>query len=259
MPDEIIQATSPAITRPEVLTEEALRPAVAPKAAASSDDIAAALGRVTPADASTTKVRRGRGRPPGSKNLTPAERASKAGLTVLDPKLNQDEAKRIKDRQEKVARVKARGDELATQIRVELNDYLMQMIVGAGVPAQFIYENGKIPLSVQRNPDLTELGNNLSIPPSLAKSMGKLIAELEGTDGGAKVATAVSSGKLPMVVAGVTTIIGAVQYGKQVSGILEKVKPFIDAAKAAKTKEGSEAQSEGVTNEGGVLVRDGLQ
>lgn len=226
MPDEVIQSDNAMITKPEVLTADALKPA-------STDDLMEALNRVGPEDSAAARQtpsgqRRGRGRPPGSKNRTPQERLKAAQEGVKGITTEQ----LIKARQDKAAQVKKRAEEISVMISTDLNDHLMGLLIGAGIPATAIY---KVPPAAEVvNSNYTPIGNAIAIPPNLAKSAGRLVAELEGTDSGSKVMSVVEGGKAPLVVATISTIVGAVMYANKLNKTMEQFKPLLDQVKAAK-------------------------
>jgi hypothetical protein len=214
-----VQGTSPLITTPTHLSEEALRPA-------STDDVLAVLGDVkgTPTRPGVTGAAgtRRRGRPPGSKNRTPAQK-----LAETDP----EAAKKQKDIESRAARRK-RAQEIEAQIYGELNDHLMSILMGSlNIPSDFLYLPGKEPEVTVKDSRFTELGNRLAIPPNLAKSIGRLAAEIEQTDAGAKVAGVAQGNNVGLIVASAMSIFGMVQYARTLSDTMEKVKPLLEARK----------------------------
>jgi len=198
------------------LDSEAMRPA-------SADDIMAVLGNLEsqPAKPAAPTTRR-RGRPPGSKNKTPLQKAAE---------LNPDLAAQVESEAKREAK-KKRAAEIESAIYTELNDQLMTILIGAlNIPSDFLYLPGKEPVVTQKDTRFTELGNRLAIPPNLAKSIGRLASELEQTDIGSKVGGMAQNNNVGLIVASGMTIFGLVQYAKQLSDTMEKVKPLLDARK----------------------------
>lgn len=212
MPDEVVQGTSPLISGPETLSSDALQPA-------SADDIFAALDAIPAQPAATTATRR-RGRPPGSRNKTAAQK-----LAEINPEAAQaaeDEAKR--------AAKKKRVEEIEGTIYGELNDQLMSILVTAfNIPPDFIYKDGAVPIQAKKDTRFTDFGNRLAIPPNLAHSIGKLAAELEGTGVGKSVTGITQNSNAGLVVAAGMTIFGVIQYANTLKDTFEKVRPLIEA------------------------------
>lgn len=217
--DTTVQGTSPLLTEPTHLSEEALRPA-------SADDVLAALGGVTGPTARTAAKTAGtrprRGRPPGSKNKSATER-----LRETDPAA----AAKVDEIETRAARRKRAG-EIEGQIYGELNDHLMSILMGSlNIPSDFLYLPGKEPEVTVKDTRFTELGNRIAIPPNLAKSIGRLAAEIEQTDAGAKVAGVAQGNNVGLIVASAMSIFGMVQYARTLSDTMEKIKPLLDARK----------------------------
>jgi hypothetical protein len=218
---ETVRSSNAMVTREHDLGSEATK-------AATPEDIIRALSNVGPSDA-MTPAPSGRGKAPRRRRTKAQiaadnEAARKAALPPAEDVL--------RERREKAERTKARATELATLISGDLNDQLLSWVIAAGVPAQAIYKVPPVEVVVDTN--LTPIGNALAIPPSLAKSAGRLVAELESTDSGAKLASAVEGGKMPLVVAGISTMVGAAMYGKRLQSTLDQFKPLIEAAQQAK-------------------------
>lgn len=225
MPDEVVQGTSPLIKEPEVLSAEALRPA-------SDDDIFAALDRV--ATNKVTPTRRPRGRPPGSKNKTPAQKLAES---------NPEAAKVLEESQKREAK-KARAGEIEKQIYGELNDQLMTLLIGSlNINPDWIYLPGKGPVIQKKDERFTELGNMLAIPPNLAHSVARLASELETTGVGQSVSGVAQNSNVGLIVAGAMTLFGTFQYVKTLSNTFEKLKPLLDAKKAYEASQKEESQN----------------
>jgi hypothetical protein len=228
--DDVTQATTPLITSPTHLDPEAMKPA-------STDDIMDAINRASSAPMSAP---RRRGRPPGSKNKTPLQRAA-----ALNPELAtaaEEEAKREAK--------KKRVEQIESQILNELNDQLMTLVMGAwNVPVSWLYLPGKEPSIAKVDTRFTELGNALAIPPNLAHSIGRLAAELEQTDIGSKVGGIAQNNNVGLIVAGGMTIFGVMQYAKKITDTLDKVKQMKEAYGEWLQQQGNDNQPPMTSNE----------
>lgn len=203
------------ITNPgDSLSPDALRPA-------SADDVMAALGNISTGKVASPTPRR-RGRPPGSRNRSAAEKLADT---------NPDAAKELEAQAKREAK-KRRAEELEKQIYTELNDQLMSMVITMfSVPAEFLYNPGKEPTVAAKDDRFTELGQMFAIPPGLAKSVGRLASELEQTEAGSKISGVTQNSNVGLIVAGGMTIFGTVQYARRISSTLEKIRPFLEARK----------------------------
>lgn len=214
--------------------------------AASGDDIAAALRSSTPPKAGETTKRRGR--PPGSKNRTPAERLAAT---------TQDAATIARAKAE---RIKKDADEMALWITEELNEHIMTLVMQIpGMTPEMLYKEGYAPPTTAHISKYTDLGNALAIPPSLAKSAARLAAEAKATDQGASLTGKVSVGKAGLIVAGIGTLFGTFQYASGVNKVLARAKEAAEAraeweARTAVTDEGQHTTSEAERMRAGGLV-----
>ena len=182
--------------------------------------------------------RRGRGRPPGSPNKTPIQRAQeeKAKAEARLAGIQGPSAEEVLAKaREKAAAIKADTEQMAHWISEELNDYLMQAIITAGIPATMLYRDGHVPKAIANNDKYTELGNALAIPPTLAQSAARLAAEAKATDSGSKLAVATGNGRAGLVVAGIGTLFGTVTYARRVNDVLKRFKQVAELAEAAQT------------------------
>lgn len=188
----------------------------------STDDITSAL-RASPPPASRAisgEPTKRRGRPPGSKNLTPSQRAAKTGIP-LDP---------IEEAKAKAERIKKDAEDMAVWISEELNEHIMTLAMQIpGVTASMLYKEGYAPAATAHISRYTDLGNALAVPTSLAKSASRLYAEAKATEQGQALTGKVSVGKAGLIVAGIGTIFGTMQYAKGVSDILTRVRMMQEA------------------------------
>jgi hypothetical protein len=182
-----------------------------------------------------TGLPRGRGRPPGSKNrprvpsggINPPSRINnRGGRPPTRPPLDETEEQRER--------------------KLEANDKLFMLILGATkMPPEMLYTAGHVPRKAQGNPDLTELGNAISIPPDLSDSWGKLYAELTETPQGAKFATATSGGQLSLVFAVLGALYSSYRYVQQLQPLFDMVKAHNEAeARAAEERANASQQQD---------------
>lgn len=197
--------------------------------------------------------KRGRGRPPGQRNLTPLERAQRErdaanakAAAASGPSAEEVLAKA----KAKAASIKADTEEMAQWIGEELNDYIMQALITGGVPATMLYKDGHIPKALANNDKYTELGNMLAIPPNLAESAARLAAEVKATDGGSKVAAATGNGRAGLVVAGIGTLFGTVTYARRVNDVVKRLRQLEEMRVAAASAPQPVATAAEAMNEG---------
>lgn len=197
----------------------------------------------TPPDARTgtrppSQGGRGRGRPPGSKNRPkPPELGTNPPQRVVVPPSRGSSTPATPDEAEaKKTAKKERAEQYSTWIVEELNDKVLMMIIGAGVPAEAIYTAGRVPPKAATNPHLTEFGNAIVIPADVADSWGKLFAELSYTDAGAKVTKQQDNGLLTIGFAALTALFSTYRYSQQLKPVLDMIKQA-QAAKVAAAQE----------------------
>jgi hypothetical protein len=106
---------------------------------------------------------------------------------------------------------------------------------------------------VKQDGRFTELGNKIAIPPGLAKSIGKLAAELESTEIGGKASAVAQNNNVGLIVAGGMTIFGLVQYAKSLADVMEKINMVKEAIAQGENVMQQQPQSDStVSNSGSV-------
>jgi hypothetical protein len=201
--------------------------------------------------------RRGRGRPPGAKNKvkrpdggvnTPQQFGTGVKpppRKVVEPNTNED----IDQEKNKQAEKEGRADHYAGLIHKELNDQLFTTLIGMRlVPAGAIYTAGNIPPASVPDPRLTELGNMIAIPSDVAKSWGKLLAELSYTNAGKSVVGLTQNNNTAVFFAALAALYSTFRYTQQ-------LKPFLDMLKAAQEAQrlaSQKLQEENNDDNGGV-------
>lgn len=178
-------------------------------------------------DSKTGQARRTtRGRPPGSLNkpkppdggVNPPSRMNIPAGKQPGPSEPVDNKEATKEAK------KLRAEEYSTWIAKELNDKILTMIIGAGIPAEAIYKTGTIPPKLASNPNLTDFGNTIVIPGDVADSWGKLFAELSYTDAGKGVAKAADNHMLGIAFAALTALISTYRYSQQLKPVMDVIK-----------------------------------
>jgi len=206
-------------------------------------DITFGAPNVTAPDPRTGNVPsgRGRGRPPGAKNKPkePELGRNPTQRVVIPPSRGNTTPTTPDEAEAKKAAKKERAEQYSTWIVDELNDKVLMMIIGAGVPAEAIYTAGRVPPKAQTNPHLTDFGNAIVIPADVADSWGKLFAELSYTDAGSKVTKQADNGLLTIGFAALTALFSTYRYSQQLKPVLEMIKQA-QAAKLAASQERSE-------------------
>lgn len=132
--------------------------------------------------------RRGRGRPPGSKNkpkMDPTTGQLSGGPTAPGTP-TPTQAQLDAEKKRKLDAKKAKADEWAKRIVTDGNEYIMSLLMTQGVPGALLYK--QIPIAEVVNPNYTPIANKVAIQPSLAKLLGATLAELETSDAGSKLA-----------------------------------------------------------------------
>lgn len=233
------------------MSEEALRSMAAPAKLIDQSSLVMKPPEVKEPviDPRTGQPKRGRGRPPGSRNrpktpelgINPPQRLTvpPSGRRQPLPPTSEDDKERVK--QEK----KARADQYATWINMELNDRIFMFLIGASggtIKAEMLYKQGSVPAKAQSNPNLTEMGNAIAIPPDVADSWGKLFAELSYTNTGKSIAKAGENNSIAIGMAALTALFSTYRYAQQ-------LKPIIDSFN--KAREAQEQAKEGNAGQGG--------
>ena len=214
---ENTQPVEPAeVYDPGALTEGALTPAVE---ALSLKDRLRASGETQKVSAEIQGIKRGPGRPRGSKNR-PKDEPEK-GYTPPDTA--------ELERQRKLK--KQRADAIAGQITGELNDILFELLIGQGLPAAALYNSGHIPTAVKEDAKYTPLGKRLAVDSFTANRIGAFIVEMEQSELGSKMASKATGGPVGLTVKGLVAGACVFSYINGVRNVMKEYGPYIDAYK----------------------------
>lgn len=211
MADEVVEASSPVVTTPEVLDGEALKPASSIfDAIAQADSNKKTQELVAPP--------RPRGRPKGSTNR-PKEES-------------------LQERLERIKKAKdAKVDEYVKMFTDDINEQIMAGLITLGVPPEALYKEGRVPQTVQVNPAYTPIANALAIKPTQARNVSRFLVELQWTDAGQRMQQRATSGKAPLVYSGIMAGISLITYANGLNQTMKRFAPFIAAARQAKKDE----------------------
>jgi hypothetical protein len=248
------------------VTQESYEASLPPEATtpASQSSIIEAIAARSRQDAAA-KVegpKRGRGRPPGSKNKTTLEkeaasRGSGGGSRMVTPpprvpRVKEDDELKIK---ELIERKKARALELEGKILTDLNDGIFQLFIMAGMPAEALFKDTTKVQAAVVNPNYTDLGNQMAISPMAAKSWARLAAELEQTGLGTKATAMAGTGNAGLIVASLMAAVTGAQYVKGITDVLGRVKQAQEAMARAQASNSDNfvAQDSPVNNTGGLI------
>lgn len=200
----------------------------------------------TPIDPRTGQPKRGRGRPPGSTNkVKPPNGGVNPPMTMRGGTPSKPKASDPVDTSEATKAAKAaRAAQYAGYINTELNDQLFMFLIsasGGAVKSEMLYKEGRIPAKAQSNPNLTEFGNAIAIPPDVADSWGKLLAELSYTDVGKNVTKITDNHAMGVVVAAITALYSTYRYSQQLKPILEGMRKMQEAKRDTNGVDSGEA------------------
>lgn len=196
--------------------------------------------------ANAPEAKRGPGRPPGRKNNATLAREAQEGVRKNPPSkmvVPPDRTKKPKDVPElspqERHRIKlGRAEELAEKVSETINDNLMLMLMAMGAPTELLYKPGQEPARVKAaSSKYTDLGQMLTLSPMQANIAGRFLAELESTEIGGKIGGVATDGKGPLIIYGILTAAGAIQYGKQLMDFYQKMEPMLAAYKAQKAQQ----------------------
>lgn len=180
-------------------------------ASATSPDVTKVAGERKPT----------RGRPPKSTSgrITPPPRPPKP----TQPQIPPEEQARLK---------KLRAEEIGGKIATEINDNLMTLLMAAGLPVNMLYKKGMEPKSAPKDSPYTDLGEMFALGPMQTQSIGRFIAEFEGTEMGKKTSGAVgANSNIPLVLYGLLSIGAMGQYVQNLSKAVPRIKQMMDAQK----------------------------
>lgn len=161
-----------------------------------------------------------KGRPPGSKNRPKGDQEVMTGSGVK----TRDE---IDKEANKKAEKKAKAEEYAKYISEDVNDKIFIAIVmlsGGKIDPEAFYLPGKAPEFKKSDPRLSELGKTVAIPPDMANSWGKLLAELSYTDAGKTATKYAGTSNLAIVGAALTALLTTFQYALTIKPVVEGIK-----------------------------------
>jgi hypothetical protein len=212
---------------------EALAPAI------KEPTLAERFAAAPPVEDVSTPVKRGRGRPPGSKNKSTLAREAQEGVRqapsqrmVTPPPKPPKPTDELTPQQRAQAKLD-RAAELSSKVADTINDNLLLLLMSMGVPEQLIYNPGMAPARVQENSKYTELAQGITLTPMQANIIGRFLAELEATDAGGKIGAVATDGKGPLIIYGVLSFAAAIQYGKTLKDTYDKLAPLLEAHRAS--------------------------
>lgn len=188
----------------------------------------------------TTGARRGR--PPGSRN--------KPRVPPTNRTLPRNESSDLTQDQKHEHKL-GRAEVLTTQVSSAINDNIASLLLMAGVPPEMVYKEGHIPKEVIENEKYQPIVASLMMPNQTAKSIGRFLAEMETTDVGGKFGSAVTDGKAPLIVYGLFSALGILQWGKQSMDTINKLKPLMDAYQAQQNVRAQQEQTREHANQTG--------
>lgn len=174
--------------------------------------------------------RRGRGRPPGAKNRIKEtelgrnpDMAFNTGPSGKPPSASEEVDKNANIKAEK----KARAEEYSKLISEELNDKLFMVIVAltnGKIAFETFYKEGEVPPSKKKDSRLSEMGQAIAIPPDVADSWGKLLAELSYTNPGKGIVKFVDNNPLGILGAALAAAFSTFQYTQTLKPVVEYLK-----------------------------------
>ncbi len=229
---KIVEASSSVITEPMELDSEALKAHPAPIPEAT---MAQRLASAPPTSDVMSAPKR-RGRPAGSKNKSTiarenATQINRGARMVIPPGKKAKEDDGLTADQRREAKL-TRADKLATTVSDTINDNLMLLLMSLGMPSELLYMPGKAPKEVKVDEKYTALAKQLTIDPMQAHIIGRFLAEMEATETGGKVGTAISDGKGPLIIYGILSVAAGVQWGKNLMDAYKAFEPMLADFKA---------------------------
>lgn len=213
------EATKPAITIPSL--EDRLRNA--PQTVSTR----AMTGGTNPIDPDTGKPKRGRPRKEAeTTERKPAPPRRRTTAKKDEPPQDTRTAK------EKADAIKARADDLTSQVADTINDNLMLLLTSLGVPPALLYKPGEEPKVAQQSNKYTPLGNQIAMSAHQADVIGHFLAHLETTDQGQKITGIAGQGKLPLIMYGLLSVGAVVQYTSGLAKMYQTMAPYLEQYKA---------------------------
>ena len=196
---------------------------------------------------SSNAPKRARGRPKGSLNKpkepelgrNPPMELGTGRSSLKEPNTREPVDKDANNKAEK----KARAEEYAKYISEEINDKIFMAVVLLSknqIKPESFYLPGKAPISKQSDERLSELGNAVAIPPDMANSWGKLLAELSYTETGKTATKYAGSSNLAILGAALTAIVTTIQYVSSVKTTVDTIQQGLAAMAEMKANEEGE-------------------
>lgn len=204
-------------------------------------------------------VRRGRGRPPGSRNKTtiareeavargeyipPSTRGSvvRPGRQAPPPRAGKEPKPQIVRDVEKVKKAAVDYQNLIVE---ELNENILSVFMGLGIPSNMLYKPGHEPSAQVSSNKYTELGAKLVLNPSQAKVLGRFAAELAATKSGETAAAMVQNNTAMLVVYGLLSVGAGFQYLSGVKQVIDNVRLLQGVAAQAQQQQEQQPQEPG--------------
>jgi hypothetical protein len=198
---------------------------------------------VTPTKTDTPK--RPRGRPPGAKNrpkepdlgVNPPMELGRGSSPKGPPPKSTDT---VDQEANKKAEKKARAEEYAKYISEDINDKIFMAVVlltKNQIKPEMFYLPGKAPAAKQSDERLSELGNAVAIPPDMASSWGKLLAELSYTQAGQSATKYAGNNNLAILGAALTAIVTTLQYVGSVKNTIEGIQQGLEEMQRIKEEQ----------------------
>lgn len=190
-------------------------------------------------------TKRPRGRPPGAKNkpkepelgYNPPMELGR-GKDTPRPSSNDSVDKDANKKAEK----KARAEDYAKYITEDINDKIFMAVVLMSknkIKPDAFYLPGKAPAAKQSDSRLSELGNAVAIPPDMANSWGKLLAELSYTDAGKSATKYAGTSSLTILGAALTALVTSIQYVTSVKSVVDGIQLMQEMANEEADSDGS--------------------
>lgn len=210
---DITKSESPVVTSPEVLDEEAKKPV--------TNSLLDVLG----------------GRKTEPTIVTPRQPKR---TTLSKPQYISPEEER--ERKLKIKQQKA--EEYEKFITETVNDYIITILVGAGVPENLLYKPGKAPKRQVVDSAYTDLANSLIFKETQAKALAAFLAELANTDNGKGITQSYTEGTLGLVVKGIGAVLAGGTYLVGVNRTMKQLAPFLAAMKKGQVVRPDESEDE---------------
>lgn len=199
-----------------------------------------------------------RGRPPGSRNKAkdpstptqPRRRGVGGDRPIIDVKVTEpDDGLTTEERH---AAKLAKAEKYAVMVSETVNDNLLMILMSMGCPANFLYTEGNAPKQVVENQKYTDLAKQLTMDPKVSEFVGRFLAEMETTGIGGSVAGAVQDGKAPLIIYGILSLAGIVQWGRGLADAYKTIGPMLEQYKAYQAAQAAQRNQENIQQTGGI-------